>query len=217
LIGRATTNLAPGIHHEAYDCDNHNEAAEYAAKLEAGLLPSNINVLIFDHLVSAVEQRVWNGKSFKPHHMQPGFLCARERKLTLSVSSPGLHLRECAMDKDRIAGSAKAFSGEVEGTVGDIAGDAKTQAAGRVREATGTAQNLYGQAKDAAREATDAAVSYAKDAYENSGDTVRDGSQAIAKKVQDNPLGSILIAGGIGFALALLMTRSPRRPPQRWR
>ena len=63
LIGRATSNLASGIHHEAYDRDNHNEAAEHAAKLDAGLLPSNINVLIFDHLVSAVEQRVWNGKS----------------------------------------------------------------------------------------------------------------------------------------------------------
>ena len=50
------------------------------------------------------------------------------------------------MDKDRIAGSAQDFAGKVEGTVGDIAGDAKTQAAGRVREATGTAQNLYGQA-----------------------------------------------------------------------
>ena len=121
------------------------------------------------------------------------------------------------MDEDRIAGSAKVFVGKVEGTVGDIAGDAKTQAAGRVHEATGTAQNLYGQAKDAAREATDAAVSYAKDAYENSGDTFRDGSQAIAKKVQDNPLGSMLIAGGIGFALALLMTRPPRRPPPRGR
>jgi len=121
------------------------------------------------------------------------------------------------MDKDRIAGSAKDFAGKVEGTVGDIAGDAKIQAAGHVREATGTAQNLYGQAKDAAREATDAAVGYAKDAYENSGDTFRDGSQAIAKKVQDNPLGSMLIAGAVGFALALLMTRPPRRPPQRWR
>ena len=121
------------------------------------------------------------------------------------------------MDKDRIAGSAKDFAGKVDGTVGDIAGDAKTQAAGSVREATGTAQNLYGQAKDAAREATDAAVGYAKEAYENSGDTFRDGSQAIAKKVQGNPLGSMLIAGGIGFALALLVTRPPRRPPQRWR
>ena len=122
------------------------------------------------------------------------------------------------MDKDRIAGSANDFVGKVEGTVGDIAGDVKTQAAGRVREATGTAQNIYGQAKDAAREATDAAVGYAKGAYENSGDTFREGSQAIAKRVQDNPLGSMLIAGGIGFALALLMTRAPRRlPPQRGR
>ena len=117
------------------------------------------------------------------------------------------------MDKDRIAGSAKDFAGKVEDTIGD----AKTQAAGRVREATDTAQNLYGQAKDAAREATDAAVSYAKDAYESSGDTFRDGSQAIAKKVQDNPLSSMLIAGGIGFALALMMTRPPRRPPPRGR
>jgi uncharacterized protein YjbJ (UPF0337 family) len=121
------------------------------------------------------------------------------------------------MDKDRIVGSAKDFAGKVEGTVGDITGDAKTQAEGRAREAAGTVQNLYGQAKDAARDATDAAVNYAKDAYENSGDTVRGGQQAVAKTVQENPLGALLVAGGIGFALALLMTRQPRRPPQRWR
>jgi len=48
------------------------------------------------------------------------------------------------MDKDRIAGSAKDFAGEVEDTVGDIVGDAKTRAAGRVREATGAMQDLYG-------------------------------------------------------------------------
>ena len=121
------------------------------------------------------------------------------------------------METKRIAGSAKDFVGKLEGAVGDIAGDAKTDAAGCVREATSTAQNLYGQAKDAAREATDAAVNYAKDAYENSGDTMHDGSPAIAKRVRDNPLGSMLIAGGIGFALALLLTRPPRRPPQRGR
>ena len=126
------------------------------------------------------------------------------------------------MDKDRIAGSAKDIAGKVEGAAGDVVADARLQAAGRAREAAGTVQNLYGQAKDAARDATDAAVNYAKDtyknAYENSGDTLRDGSQAVSKKVQDNPLGALMIAGGIGFALALLMTRSPRRPPpQRWR
>ena len=121
------------------------------------------------------------------------------------------------MDKDRIGGAAKDVAGKIESTVGDIAGNAQTQAAGRAREAAGTVQNLYGQAKDAARDAGDAAASYAKDAYQNSGDTFRDRSQAVAQKVQDNPLGALLVAGGIGFALALLMTRAPRRPPPRWR
>ncbi len=121
------------------------------------------------------------------------------------------------MDTDRITGSAKEYAGRVEGAVGEMAGDANTQASGRAREAAGTVQNLYGQAKDAARDAADTAANYAKDAYEASGDTFRDGSQAIAKKVQDNPLGALLVAGGIGFALALLMSRPARRPPPRWR
>jgi uncharacterized protein YjbJ (UPF0337 family) len=99
-----------------------------------------------------------------------------------------------------------------------MAGDAKTQASGRAREAAGSVQNLYGQAKDAARDAADTAASYAKDAYEASGDTFRDGSQALAKRVQDNPLGALLVACGIGFALGLLMSRPARRPPPpRWR
>jgi uncharacterized protein YjbJ (UPF0337 family) len=114
------------------------------------------------------------------------------------------------MDKDRIAGSAKDFAGKVEGAVGSMAGDAKTQASGLAREAEGTVQNMHGQAKDAV-------VGLAKDAYENSGETLRDSSQAVAKKVQDNPLGALLVAGGIGFALAMLATRPPRRPPQRGR
>ena len=117
------------------------------------------------------------------------------------------------MDKDRIAGSAKDVAGKVEGAVGDMTGNAQTQAAGRAREAAGSVQNLYGQAKDAG----EAAVNYAKDAYANSGDTFRDGSQAVAKTVQDRPLGALLVAGGIGFALAMLLTRQPRRPPPRWR
>ncbi|MFT4119298.1 CsbD family protein [Bradyrhizobium sp.] len=121
------------------------------------------------------------------------------------------------MDKDRIVGTAKEFAGRAEGAVGDLAGDAQTQASGRAREAAGTVQNLYGQAKDAARDAGEAAAGYAKDAYANSGETLRDGSQAISRKVQDNPLGALLIAGGIGFALALLMSRPVRRPPSRWR
>ena len=121
------------------------------------------------------------------------------------------------MDKDRIAGATKDFAGKVEGAAGDLAGDARTQASGRAREAAGTVQNLYGQAKDAAREAGEAAGNLARDVYETSGDTIQTGTRAVAKTVRDYPLGSLLIAGGIGFALALMMTRQPRRPPPRWR
>jgi len=121
------------------------------------------------------------------------------------------------MDKDRIAGAAKDFAGKAEGVVGNMTGDAKTQAEGRAREAAGTVQNLYGQAKDAVSDATDAAVNYAKDAIGNPADTLRGSQKAVADTVQENPLGSLLIAGGIGFALALMMTRQPRRPPPRWR
>lgn len=78
-------------------------------------------------------------------------------------------------------------------------------------------QNLYGQAKDAARDASDSAAGYAKDAYEAGQDTFRDGTQALAKRVRDNPLSALLVAGSIGFALALLMSRPARRPPPRWR
>jgi uncharacterized protein YjbJ (UPF0337 family) len=122
-----------------------------------------------------------------------------------------------AMDRDRIAGSVKEFSGQLEAAVGDVTGDASTEAAGRGTEAAGTAQNLYGQAKDVARDATGAAVSYAKDAFQNSSETFRGGSQAIANRVQHNPLGSLLIAGGIGFLLALLVSRTMRRTSPRWR
>src|SRR5215475_7823556 len=121
------------------------------------------------------------------------------------------------MDKDRISGAAKEFGGRVEGAVGEMAGDAKTEASGRAREAAGTVQNLYGQAKDAARDAADTAANYAKDAYEKRGETIRSGQQALSKTVQDNPIGALLLAGGLGLALGLLLTRPPRRPPPRWR
>lgn len=112
------------------------------------------------------------------------------------------------MDEDRIAGTAKDVTGKLERTVGDMAGDADTKAAGSVRQAAGKVEDLYGQAKDAARDATDAAAGYAKQVYRQSGDS----SEAVAKLVQDNPLGSLLIAGVTGFALALLMRQpAPRQ------
>jgi uncharacterized protein YjbJ (UPF0337 family) len=104
------------------------------------------------------------------------------------------------MDKDRIAGAAKDWAGKAEGALGDAAGDADTQAAGRIREAAGKVQNLYGQAKDAARD-------YVGD----------EPGEAVAKFVNQNPIGSLLAAGAIGFGLALLIGRPAPAPRRRWR
>jgi uncharacterized protein YjbJ (UPF0337 family) len=114
------------------------------------------------------------------------------------------------MDKDRVAG-------KVEDSIGNMADNTKAQAEGLAHQATGTAQNLYGQTKGMAREATDTARQYARKAYENSGDALRDSSQNFAEKVRENPLGSVVIAGVVGFALALLLMRQPSRPSRRWR
>lgn len=116
------------------------------------------------------------------------------------------------MDIDRITGAAKDAAGKAESAIGNVLGDAETRASGKAREAEGTLQNLYGQAKDTARDVGDAASKLAHNALDN--ETLRDGTQAIGKSVKDNPLASLLVAGGIGFAVAMLMSRQPRR---RWR
>src|ERR1700761_4154334 len=118
------------------------------------------------------------------------------------------------MNEDRIAGTAKDFAGKAENAFGNATGDRESQASGRAREMAGKAQNLYGQAKDAVNDATDKATDYAKDVYNNRSDAIRDGQDALARKVQDNPIGSLVTAGAIGFALAMILARPARRQPR---
>jgi len=115
------------------------------------------------------------------------------------------------MDKDRITGATKDAAGKVEGAFGRATGDAATEASGRGREAAGTVQNLYGQAKDAARDIGDTASGYAQDAVDAGSEAYRDGSRAVASAVQNQPLGALLVAGAVGFALALMLNRQPTR------
>lgn len=115
------------------------------------------------------------------------------------------------MDKDRMAGAAKDVAGKVESAFGRVTNDAATEASGRAREAAGTVQNIYGQAKDAARDIGDAAGDYAKDAMDAGEKIYRQGNQAVASAVKDQPLGALLVAGAVGFTLALLLNRQPTR------
>jgi uncharacterized protein YjbJ (UPF0337 family) len=113
---------------------------------------------------------------------------------------------EVMMDTDRIVGSAKSVAGKVEKAAGDAINDTKTQAEGAATQAEGALQNTYGQMKDAARDAADKASGLASDAYDQG-----------AGLVAERPGSALLVAGLIGFALGVVLTRgsqAPQRP--RW-
>ena len=100
-----------------------------------------------------------------------------------------------SMDKDRIVGSAKEFAGKVESTVGGIAGDAKTEASGRVREATGSAQDLYGQARESVSQVADAAAETATVARQ----TASSFERSLRNTIETQPYTAVFVALGLGW------------------
>ncbi len=66
------------------------------------------------------------------------------RNRTHTSSSTGV-------DRDRVAGSAEQAKGSVKEGVGNVLGDAKLQAEGRMDKAEGKAQNTLGGIKDTLR------------------------------------------------------------------
>jgi uncharacterized protein YjbJ (UPF0337 family) len=59
------------------------------------------------------------------------------------------------MDKDRIKGSFKQFSGNVKEGAGKLLGDKKTEAQGKSEKTEGEVQNAVGGVKDTIRAAVD--------------------------------------------------------------
>jgi uncharacterized protein YjbJ (UPF0337 family) len=57
--------------------------------------------------------------------------------------------KDFAMNKDRIAGSAKQAAGTIKQGVGHAVGDAKLETDGKIEVATGKLQNAKGSLKDA--------------------------------------------------------------------
>jgi uncharacterized protein YjbJ (UPF0337 family) len=56
------------------------------------------------------------------------------------------------MDENRLEGAARDVGGKIQDAVGDLTGDAKTQARGKANHAAGQAQNAYGQAIDSLKD-----------------------------------------------------------------
>lgn len=109
------------------------------------------------------------------------------------------------VDTDRIVGTAKELGGKVQGAAGDFVDSKRDSVEGRFREAQGKAQDVLGQAKDTLRDVADNVTDYAGDAYDRRGEHLRAGREAVSSRVEENPLIALMIAGAVGYGLALLL------------
>ncbi len=95
------------------------------------------------------------------------------------------------------------------GSHGAKAQDAVKSAAGAasdtVKDAYNNPDRYVGGARDAVQNAAGTAQGYAQDVYNNSGDYYRQGVDTVTHKVEENPLVALLIAGAVGYGLALLI------------
>ncbi len=82
------------------------------------------------------------------------------------------------MNSDRLEGTVRDFSGKVQDAAGGLMGDTATQLRGKADQVAGKAQDAYGQAVDGVREFA-----------------------------QDQPIGAVLAAMGIGVALGFFLGR----------
>jgi uncharacterized protein YjbJ (UPF0337 family) len=89
------------------------------------------------------------------------------------------------MNDDRIEGTVKEFAGKAQATAGDVVGDAKPSADGRIREAAGQAQEYYGAAAD----------------------QIRGLSEELTDRIHETPLLAVLGALGLGYLIGRLSSR----------
>ncbi len=118
------------------------------------------------------------------------------------------------MTTNRLTGAAKSAAGKAERAIERVTSDAANEASARLRKTEGLARTVYGQAVDAAGELGDTAADLTRQALDAGSAYYRGGSRAIASTIRHQPVGALLAAGAVGFALALMLNRPPRR--RRW-
>ncbi len=84
---------------------------------------------------------------------------------------------------EQMQGTFNKVAGKAQGTAGDVLGDAKTQAEGRIRQAAGTLQENYGAAAD----------------------QVRGFAEELTERIHESPLLAVAAAAGMGFLIGRVM------------
>lgn len=114
------------------------------------------------------------------------------------------------VDENRVEGGVRQAAGKVKGAVGDLTGDTKYQAEGRMDDVAGQAQRAYGRAKDTVRDTANQVSEGAGDYASSMLDQVEEYGDYLAEQVDQRPITAVLIAAGIGFLFALITKPSPK-------
>lgn len=93
------------------------------------------------------------------------------------------------MNIDSLKGTANEALGQVKQAAGRYSGDARTQAEGYYDQASGIAQRNYGQARDVVT------------------DVAQNGTAALVRQVEDQPIASLLVAAAVGFVVGWAVRR----------
>ena len=104
---------------------------------------------------------------------------------------------------ETVADTARDLGGRIRDKVGDLVGSDDVEH--RARRAQGAAEEHLDRAQRSVRRAADDASGYAHDAYERGSHALRHGNGGVSGQVAEYPLASLLIAGAVGFGLALLV------------
>lgn len=116
-------------------------------------------------------------------------------------------------NKDNFEGTVNEYAGKAEGLIGDVTGDTKTQASGKLNELKGKAQDAFGDAKDVYGKAKEKVTEWAdhapesvQRARETASRYAEQGVERAKTVVQEQPVA--VLAGGIalGFVLGWLVS-----------
>lgn len=113
-------------------------------------------------------------------------------------------LKKTAKDMgDNAVSSVRGMTGTVH--------DASTKFAGHARDAanqaTDKAQELYGHARDRVQDAASHIPDTASEAWDTGHKAYRRGRKQLTKRVKNQPVEALLLAGAIGFLLGWATTR----------
>lgn len=86
---------------------------------------------------------------------------------------------------DQIDGTLNKYAGKAQAAAGDVLGDSKTEAEGRIREAAGTIKENYAAAAN----------------------QVRGFTEELTERIHETPLLAVLAAAGIGYLLGRVTAR----------